>query len=120
MQADSINRFNEWVSQLQTSVAAANAQSRQAASDRNVSESQRISDTNKQTKQATETSNLDRYNQLLGQKYNDELTKRMAAAGAGQKYGDILNQLTNRDQANYEKMFRSVGKIGGYASGLGM
>jgi hypothetical protein len=111
--ADALNRFNEWASQLSTQVAGRNAATRQGALDQTLAERQRIADWNKMNVQGTQTSNVDRQNALLQQSFSDDFSKAQAQAQAATGYGGALWKKEHDTQKNLINIGRSGGGLGG-------
>lgn len=109
--ADAINRFNEWVSQLQTAVAGENARARERAQGYNVGERQRIGDWNKQNVQAMQMYNREQRNKLLQQGFENQATRADLIRAAAQPYGSALMNEQAANQQNIAGMGRAAGSL---------
>jgi hypothetical protein len=114
--ADTINRYNQYLSQLLTQEARDNAAQAQAAQWANAAEKQRTADTNEMARYDTQLTNLNRQNQLTQQGFSNELARRQGEAGAimEQAGWDAAEQRA-RNQAWQQSMAgagRAIGGIG--------
>lgn len=109
--ANATNRFNELVSQMQTDAAKYAADTQNQTNLRNAEEQQRISDSNQLLAYENQLGNLNRYNQLQQQMYNNQLTQ---AAGATGQY----NQLAGREDAGRSANVQNLATVGGAAGSL--
>lgn len=114
--ADAVNRFNEWVSQLKTQVGMQNAQARQAARDRNVSERQRIADYNATNAQDVQQFNLENQNRLRQLTFEDQLAKAQGLSGAYMGYG----RAKDAETAGRQSQILGLGRAGGGLMGFAM
>ncbi len=92
-QSNAFNRFNEFVSTLDTQAAARSAQERSQVQAANVGTAQRVSDTNAMSQYMTSLQNLQRQNALTQQSFGNEAMKLGGQTGALQnlataKYGE--------------------------------
>jgi hypothetical protein len=111
--ANAMNRFNEWVSQLGTRVAEQNAASRQGALNQTLAERQRIADFNKMNIQGTQESNLERQNRLMQQDFSNEFSKAQAQAQAATGYGGALGRKEYATQQNLINLGKGAGGLVG-------
>ena len=111
--ANAMNRFNEWVSQLGTRAAEQNAASRQQSLDQTLGERQRIADFNKMNVQGTQESNLDRQNRLLQQDFSNEFSKAQAQSQAAGGYGSALRDKEWATQQNFVNLGKGAGGLAG-------
>ena len=112
-QADTINRYNQWMSEIQTNAAANAANTRNAADLRNVSEAQRIAEQNAANKTSLAQYNQQNQNQLQTALAQFQLQKAAGTAGA-------LGNLSNAkyaEQAQRLQAAKSIGKGAGQTAG---
>jgi len=108
-QADAINKYNQWKSQLQTEAAANAAATRNQGQLRNVSETQRIAEANQLANYNVALQNLQRQN---------ELRERLFGAQA-QKAQGLTGALTGLSQAKYAEQAAKAQQIQGIGQGIG-
>lgn len=108
-QADTINRYNQWVSALQTQAAQDAANNRNAAQLRNVSEAQRVAEQNATNKMAMAQYNQQNQNQLAQALAQFQLQKAAGTAGA----------LGNLSQAKYAEQAQRLAAAKGIGKGIG-
>lgn len=113
--ADTINRFNQWKSQLQTEAAANAAQQRNQAGLYNVTEAQRVADANTAAQYNTQLANIQRQNALREALANFQMGKVQGQAGALTG----LSQAKYAEQAARAQQIQSIGQgIGSAAGGV--
>jgi hypothetical protein len=112
-QADAVNRFNQWVSQLKTGAAQYGADARNQAQGYNVGTKQRVADVNTMNRQEMAQRNQEYSNAMRNQGFSDQL-KRLA--GLSDAYQG-LGQYKDAQQAARAKAIYSLGQGVGRAAG---
>jgi hypothetical protein len=105
------NRFNEFVSQLQTGAAGATTAAQNQAQAANAADAQRIADANAINAKQAQLGNIDRQNQLRGATFDAEAQKQGALANA------FIGRANAADAAKAGRQ-KSVTGIAGGVGGL--
>ncbi len=113
--ANAMNLFTQWVSQYGTQAARDNAAAQQGAENRNVANTQRISDTNELGRYQADTSNVNRQNALRGNQWGDRMQQFGALSGALNSMGRFEDSETAAKQMAIMNIGQGVGEAGGSA-----
>lgn len=110
------NAYNQWLSGLNTNVAAQNALARERAQNYNVGTAQGIANQNVANRYANQERNQQYLNQLRQQGFTNDVTRTQGLAGAFYNYGDLKERERAAKAQNIQNIGQGLGKgIGGIA-----
>jgi len=117
--ADRMNNFNRWVSQLKTGASRDASQDRGRADAANSANRQRIADTNVMNRYNNSSDNLDRGNELRNQSYQNELARIGGLSGALGGMAGAKDAENAARMRNVRGIGQGIGQAAGGAFGLG-
>lgn len=115
--ANAMNRFNEWVSGLQTGAAQYGAQERGRAQTANAGNRQRVADFNELSAYENRAGNLDRRNTLTQQSFGNDIARLGGLSNALGTLGGAKDAHEAARQQNIRGIGQGVGQAAGGAFG---